>query len=421
MKTKMVFTSVLLEVLFSLAFSGNPAFCSAVVFTSVADENTDIPSGLWSGQKFSAFTSSGIDTPPGIDNGNVIFLGKPASGNNNGVFKWANGAVNLVADPSTPRPGGGSFSSFRYPSVQGVEFAFSAYNGIYRTVGGVLTTVHGPGSFSGSSRPSLDDGNVWFFAETTSGEGIYRWNNGSTICVASKRQATPGAQGLSFNILNSNVSGGQGNVAFYASSGPSYSVRGIYKFADGSLQRVADNTMPAPGYGAGVFNGFLNFPIAYDGQTLGFVASDSARGYGLYLQRNGNLEAVAVNGQIAPGGGTFNITGYSNVGVSTDAGHLAFSSTFSGGSAIYTDLGGSLERILATGDRVFGQTVRNLEMDVEGLSGNQIAFLAEFDNGNSGIFIATIPEPSMALLLAVGLFSIWAHTWIKQRIKRSHP
>jgi probable HAF family extracellular repeat protein len=396
-----VAASVLLAAGVSMAFFGSETSCHAVAFTRVADESTSIPAGLWSGQPFNAFTTSGVLTPPGIDDGKVIFLGKPASGSKNGVFKWADGAIGLIADPSTPPPdGGSSFNYFRYPSVQGGQYAFSAHNGIYRTVSGVLTTVYGPGDFTGSSRPSLDGSQVWFFAETTSGEGVYRWNAGSTTCVAAKGQAMPDAPGFTFTSLNSNVAGGQGNVAFFGVSG---SRRGIYKFADGSLQRVADNTMPAPGNGAGTFTGFLNDQIAYDGQTLGFVGIDSVRGYGLYLQRNGRLEAVAMNGQRAPGGGTFTIYGYGDVGVSTDAGHVAFSSTFSGGSAIYADLGGSLERILATGDTLFGQTIQSLQMDAEGLSGDQIAFAAEFAGGNSGIFVATVPEPSTLLLLAAAL------------------
>jgi hypothetical protein len=411
MKTKMIASGVTLAagLMSVLVFFCSNNFCYAITFTCVADESTTIPAGQWNGQLFSTFAASGMDSPPGIDNGKVIFLGKPASGSQNGVFKWEDGAVRLIADPSTPRPGGGSFSEFRYPSIQGGGYAFSAYSGIYRTVSGVLTTVHGPDDFQGSSRPSLDGSSVWFHATTTSSDGIYRWDSGSTTCVAEKGQATPSAPGFTFNILNCNVSGGQGNVAFYASSGSSYSCKGIYKFADGSLQRVADKLMPAPGDGAGTFNSFLNNPIAYDGQTLGFVASDSVRGYGLFLERNDILESVAVDGQPAPGGGTFDINGYFDVGVSTDAGHLAFSSVFSGGTAIYTDLGGELERILASGDTLFGQTINSLTMNVEGLSGNQIAFLAKFTNGNSGIYIATVPEPSTLLLLVVGLLGLTAY------------
>lgn len=42
-------------------------------------------------------------------------------------------------------------------------------------------------------------------------------------------------------------------------------------------------------------------------------------------------------------------------------------------------------------------------MGREGLSGNQLAFRVNFTNGDQGIYIATIPEPSTAMLMGYGL------------------
>jgi hypothetical protein len=158
--------------------------------------------------------------------------------------------------------------------------------------------------------------------------------------------------------------------------------------------------MHAPGSGAGYFTWFNNGSIGYNSsQMIAFAAQDSIRGWGLYVNRGGSLEDIAVDGCAAPGGGTFDME---NVGFSTDAGHVAFASYFSDGHAIYTDAYGSLERVIATGDTLFGQQVSDVQMDVEGFSNNQIAFWAKFTDGTSGIYVAAVPEPCTLVLLSLG-------------------
>src|SRR5437762_13972171 len=102
----------------------------------VADTSTVIPAGSFAGKTFSAFTSSGVVTPPVMNQGYVEFIGAPAGVGSNGVFTWHGGPSQLLADPSVPRPGPSTpFSSFRYPAKQGRQSAFSNYDAPYTTTG----------------------------------------------------------------------------------------------------------------------------------------------------------------------------------------------------------------------------------------------------------------------------------------------
>jgi hypothetical protein len=125
---------------------------------------------------------------------------------------------------------------------------------------------------------------------------------------------------------------------------------------------------------------------------------------GIYAERDGLFQVVAISGQPAPGGGVFSFS--TDVDVSIDDGHLAFSSGWNQIGlpfTIYSDVGGSLQRIIGRDDVLFGETVVEVQLGPQGLSGNQIAFYATFTNGNSGIYVATVPEPELALLATFGL------------------
>lgn len=395
--------------------AGIASASAAVQFQLIADTSTAIPAGQWQGQNFAQFSSSGVDWPPAIDRGDVIFVGKPATGFMNGAFTWSAAAgVRLLADPSVAIPdrGGAKFSEIRYPSVDGGEFAFSSYDGIYRTVGGNLTTVIDPSTvvppgnapFGGSSAPALDGPNTWFFAELNDAaftEGVFRHNSGAISMVAQEGMPTPSQLGRSMTSLNSNVSGAAGKVAFAATSTGTSLVRGIYLYDGATVERVADTTMAAPVAGGALFSHLYNFPITTDGDSVGFVGEVGGQ-TGIFRRLGGTLQAVAVNGQPAPGGGSFSLFGQFSSGVSVDGGHVAIADR----NAIYTDYFGSLTRILKVGDQLFGRTVTSLDIGTQALSRHHIAFRATFSNGQAGVFVANLPEPGSAALLATTLFSI---------------
>jgi len=101
-----------------------------------------------------------------------------------------------------------------------------------------------------------------------------------------------------------------------------------------------------------------------------------------------------------------------------NAGTVAFFGTLdTGGSGIFTGADPITNKVIALGDSLFGSKVVSLDFSTNGLNNSgQLAFLATFEDGTSGIFRAnpesisepkSVPEPASSLgLLLVGAFGV---------------
>ncbi|MDA2921159.1 hypothetical protein MYX76_16990, partial [Desulfobacterota bacterium AH_259_B03_O07] len=168
------------------------------------------------------------------------------------------------------------------------------------------------------------------------------------------------------------------------------SQQGIYTDI-GGLGVVADKSTMIPG-GTGNFLGFGAPSLS--GGNVAFVGfSNSPDQIGIYTDIGG-LSVVADKSTMIPGGtGTF--TGFEIT--SLDGGNVAFLGFgTSNQRGVYTNLGGSLVKVIAIGDSLDGKTLSLLFFGVEGLSGNSIAFIVVFTDGSNGIFVAEIPGDANA-------------------------
>jgi hypothetical protein len=393
-----------------------------VTFTRIADTDTLVPYGKWKGERFTGF---GV---PGTDNGNVVFVAgaeSSTSESENGVFKWENGELGLVADPSTPRPGSAiPFRQFVAPSVCGDQYAFGVsgfvpdQSAVYRTVGGelaqqaIIAPVH-------PRRVMLDGAVVWFSGITYRvGQpprlGVYRANAGSVTTVASDGQPNPAtAAGYTFafdsKLGDYPAVAKDGAAVFWAPSRAADSVgppiHGLYKYHDGNIQTIAESTMAQ-------FNGGIDRnAFDYDGATVAFAAAGT-----VFIARGGAFEPIATDGQPAPDGGTFALQNPLNqMAVSADGGRVAFTSVLASpplfldySSGIYSDVAGSLRRIIGTGDTLGDQLVYSIVISPDALSGNQIAFWARFTDGTTGVYVATVPEPAACVIAYLWLIGTLA-------------
>ena len=411
---------------------GSKAQAASFNFTKVVDTKTPRPGSTGNFGSFDA---------PSLENGSVAFR-------SGGIYTTVGGSLNLVVDTNTFIPGNGT-RKFGFnliaPSLSNGSVAFygdsGSYEpgnppfiaaGIYTNVGGTLNVVAdnntpipgGTGNFYNfSSLASLNNGSVAFEGKRYPGfsggpfiSGIYTNIGGSLNVVADGNTPVPDGT-ENFAYLNY-PSLDNGSVAFIGYQTPISALRqGIYTNLGGSLNVVADYNTPIPG-GTGNFDNFnfsRNPPVLNNG-SVAFVGYGSrfTQG-GIYTNLGGSLNVVADYNTPIPGrGGNFNKSSF--FGLSFNNGNIAFETdgidprfTFQG---IYTNLGGSLTKVIDDEDSLDGKTIRTLSFSKEGLSGNQIAFSAVFSDNSRGIYIATleptsIPESSTTLgILAISALGV---------------
>nr|WP_242022142.1 PEP-CTERM sorting domain-containing protein [Trichocoleus sp. FACHB-90] len=157
----------------------------------------------------------------------------------------------------------------------------------------------------------------------------------------------------------------------------------------------------------GAFNRFSDPSINNSG-TVAFSAVLDAGLSGVFTG-NGTTTTT-----IADSSGAFN--SFFRTPSINDFGTVAFLAGLdAGGSGIFTGNNPLKDKVIVTGDTLFGSTVQELSFYREGLNNSgQVAFFASLANGTGGIFRADpivveppkdVPEPASVLgLLAVGTF-----------------
>jgi len=193
-----------------------------------------------------------------------------------------------VADTTTPIPGGtGNFVIFESPSIDGGSVAFkgagsSGQSGIYLDTGGPLVLIAdkstpipgGTGNFTFLNTPSFGGGNVAFVGNGSSGqEGIYIGAGGPLDVVADLNTPIPGGTGNFTSFPSGPISADGGNVAFVGIGSSSQS--GIYIGAGGPLDVVAGSGgAPSIDGGSVAFKGAGIFIVSAEGPLV--VVADTS-------------------------------------------------------------------------------------------------------------------------------------------------
>ena len=381
-------------------------------FTRVVSTATPVPGGTG---------TFGLMTYPGTDGQTVYFNGADQAGRS-GVFGGTGGPLTTVADWTTPIPSvGGSFEFVNRPNVSSGRVAFSGgsatVSGLYLASGGTVqriadTTVPLPGGgglFSSFGSYSVGSWGVAFRANAqTAADGIYRQTAAGLSAVATFQTPLPNGGGSTFKSLDLPAADATG-VTFYGSNQKSgeASRSGIYR-ADGSgeIQAVISTTDIDPGSGTR-YAAFGQQAVNSAGQ-MAVVAESAAGAYvSLRFWTGVQWTTLAASGTPVPGTPNAHFDSF-HPSVSLDEyGNVAFhADDDSGNSGIYLASGGQLVKVVDVNTPIDeGKTPLDeysLGLADNLMAGGKLAFYAVTAPGKFGIYLTSVPEPATGWLLGLG-------------------
>lgn len=209
-----------------------------------------------------------------------------------------------------------------------------------------------------------DQGDVAFEA-TLSDErsGIFRIKNGNLGTVAVEGMTAPGSGGsgddVSFASFPYFVLNDLGEVAFNARTVANVDGgdSGIYSTASGILEAVAFEGQLAPGTGGGGTDlPFFDFPSAQPptinrSGEVAFFAKTASNDGGVFSTVGGSLQSVAFEGDIAPGDGNNEDEHFVNFARPTinDLGEVAMQASTTSGTGVFSTVGGNLTTVAFEG------------------------------------------------------------------------
>lgn len=242
----------------------------------------------------------------------------------------------------------------------------------------------GTGTFAGLSMFHSADGpnRVAFCGADSQGRlGVYSFFGQNLNVVADANTSIPGGTGTFTNISSfEDISGSHIIFVGFNSSG----FGGLFSSIAGQIVPLATTNTPIPG-GTGSFTNFVKASVS--GENVAFNAFGQSGQQGIYAIIDGQLKLLADTSTPIPGGaGTFTaFPAFSGPAIS--GGIVAFEGFGPPGqNGIYAHIGGSLTKIVASGDTINGKVVNRAGFSPDGLDGNQLAVTVVFDDESWAIF-----------------------------------
>jgi hypothetical protein len=380
------------------------AAVGAVTFQNIASVGQTVPGTFGS----ETFTNFGL--APAIQNGQVVFEGFGQY--RTGFYsKTPGNPVSTVVDTSNASAPAGYPFFYLFRTSDNYESAPSLYNGTLAFTG---QPYNGPfGVYTATAPATADVSNVSssgrFGDAVLTGQGLFYVGgpSGNTALY----HYGPSTHALTTRYDTSSVATNGGTISdFNGPSGPTdfsasasvvaFSANGgtsVFTDAPGPLTRLAAQNDPLPGNPS--FHQWVFNAVDVDASTgtvaYATIGAFYGQGAAIVEMRTGSPTRVAL---------TNDLLGYAGAnayveGISLDGGHIAFAVRNIDDYRLYTDVGGTLQEILRSGDTLDGHTVAGIYMGNQGLDGNQLAFTVEFNEPSSagGLtraeYVATVPEP----------------------------
>ncbi|MBN1568758.1 MAG: PEP-CTERM sorting domain-containing protein [Acidobacteria bacterium] len=436
------------------------AAASSFQFTKIIDTSAIFPG---QGVNFDNFSWA---APNGA--GSVAFMGRILIEHSywDLVYLYTDGGFRVVADESTIMPG----SSVPFTQVlfngalafDGDKLAFGGWNnfidvngrrGIYEyslsseTLSKVVDStdmipgIPGQNFFSIQAGqpegPRLSNGHLAFSDRSWDyGNGAYAVVGEEIQVSANRSTPMPGTSGNFHTAVAMGIDR-DGTVLLWGIDPLPHTDRGLFTQNGDTISRIVGTDTIIPG-GSETFEGMgsshidegiISF-IGYGqiGQTIeheGYLFYDIHSG--IYTFSEGTLEKLIDVNDPLPGlsGEFMKITAFDAPAfheMSFHNGNIVFEAFIdrdgdpyneSFEAAIFTNLGGSMTKLLAPGDMIDGKTVRDIGMGGDALRGDEIALTVSFTDGMSAVYLVTaetapVPEPGSFILLGIGLLGMLA-------------
>lgn len=368
------------------------------------------------------------------------------SANDRALYRFGDaGTVQIAREGDALPTGPGNFKSIRTTEIafnDAGQLAFSASLegagidstndvALYRFGDGGIVEIAregdaaptGSGSFKSIGNIALNDaGQAAFFAVLSDGgitnRALYRFGEAGTVQIARERDALPTGPGRFASLSSTIAFNNEGQAAFSATvtgrEVAAVSEDALYRVSDaGSVEFARDGD--APPAGPGVFSYFSSDIVLNDAGQAALFATVSNPGVtegALYRFGDAGAVRVAHQGEALPTGpGAF--SGFFDIALN-DAGQVAFYASLGGpgvdatnsiGLYLYDDRLG-LITVARKGDAFLGSTITNLRFGDGFNNLGQLAYSFTLANGNSGIALFTVPEPTAAALLTLGMTTL---------------
>lgn len=322
---------------------------------------------------------SGFEGSPSLNRqGNVAFVaGLDAGGS--GVFRSNDdGAFVAIAANSI------AVGSYRTPFLNDNNVVALNVGGSTLQIGdgGPAATVVFPTYGVSVSAPALNNNGAIAYAVNGTQRGVFARNNDQLVRIV------PNAQGFGVFPWGAPSVNNNGTVAFSATLDVGIpQLRSVFTGAGGPVTTVADFNGP--------FSDFRFSPAINDAGVVAFGATLDAGGSVIYLARDGGIRTVADTG------GPFSqfLRGPSL----NNRGQVAFHAELdAGGAGIFTGPDPTRDKVVQTGDALFGSVVTGLEFFRALNDHGQIAFRFTLTNGRQGIARANpgrlVPRPNKDLI-----------------------